>query len=44
MYATAVGLVLYGSKNIKKDEFPKKDKMPFDNVLKRMKEWMIKFF
>ena len=44
MYATAVGLLLYGSKNFKREEFPVKSKKVFDTTLKRMKEWFREFF
>ena len=44
MYATAVGLLLYGSKNFKREEFPVKGKKVFDTTLKRMKEWFREFF
>ena len=44
MYATAVGLVMYGAKNFNRDEFPTRKGKHFDNVLKRMKEWFKEFF
>ncbi len=44
MYATSVGLLLFGAKNIKKNIFPKKEKDTFDNVLNRMKKWFKEFF
>lgn len=39
MYATAVGLVLYGAKNQDRPQFRIRDKNIFDKVLIRMKKW-----
>ena len=44
MYATSVGLLLFGAKNIQKNIFPKREKKTFDNVFNRMKEWFKEFF
>ena len=39
MYATAVGLVLYGAKNQDKTHFRIRDKNIFDRIINRMKKW-----
>ncbi len=44
IYATSVGLLLFGAKNIQKNIFPQKEKKTFDNVFNRMKEWFKEFF
>ena len=44
MYSTAVGLLLYGAKNMQREEFPVKSRKVFDNTFKRMKEWFKEFF
>ena len=46
VYATGVGLVVYGSKNIGIREFPtmQSDDNLFRKVSRRMKEWLGEFF
>ena len=46
VYATGVGLVVYGSKNIGIHEFPttQSDDNVFRRVSRRMKEWFGEFF
>ena len=42
MYATAVGLVIYGSKTSKKDKkFRIRDNNIFNRVISRMKRWFM---
>lgn len=45
-YATGVGLVVYGSKNVGASEFPtiQSDENIFNRVTRRMKEWFGEFF
>ncbi|RLA96041.1 MAG: cell division protein FtsA, partial [Deltaproteobacteria bacterium] len=43
IFATAVGLVLYGQKG-KKGDFPPHEENIFDKVTRRMKEWFKEFF
>jgi len=43
-YATAVGLLLYGSENFQEKKFPKGGKKLFDNIWDRMKDWFKEFF
>lgn len=44
MYATGVGLVVYGSKNISKDAIRKSEGNIFTNIIKDIKKWFIEFF
>ncbi|HBA88432.1 MAG TPA: cell division protein FtsA [Geobacter sp.] len=46
VYATGVGLVVYGSKNVNAHEFPtqQSDDTVFRRVSRRMKEWFGEFF
>ena len=46
VYATGVGLVIYGSKNVGVHEFPtqQSDETVFRRVSRRMKEWFGEFF
>lgn len=44
MYATGVGLVVYGSKNISKDAIRKSEGNIFTNMVKDIKKWFIEFF
>ena len=49
VYATGVGLVVYGSKNVSTDPFPSRplkgnDESLFRRVARRMKEWFGEFF
>lgn len=44
IYATGVGLVKYGSRNIKSHKFMIGQDNVFDKVVRRMKEWLHEFF
>jgi len=44
IYATGVGLVLYGNRNISKSRFPVGEGNVFGKVIHRMKEWIGEFF
>lgn len=44
LYATGVGLVLYGSKHLSARRFRIRDENKFGKVAKRMKEWFGNFF
>ncbi len=44
IYATGVGLVLYGAKNNRPGRFPVDSENVFDRVSRRMKEWFGEFF
>jgi cell division protein FtsA len=44
MYATGVGLVLYGSRNMAQSRFKKGEGNVFSKVTHRMKEWIGEFF
>lgn len=44
IYATGVGLVKYGSRNIKAHKFMIGQDNVFDKVVRRMKEWLQEFF
>ncbi|MGQ9646783.1 MAG: cell division protein FtsA [Thermodesulfobacteriota bacterium] len=44
MYATGVGLVLYGSRNMAQSRFKKGEGKIFTKVTHRMKEWIGEFF
>lgn len=44
MYATGVGLVIYGSKDQYKNVFKKGDVNIFNRVTRRMKKWFTEFF
>jgi cell division protein FtsA len=45
LYATAVGLVIYGSKDLPKGALRKADKGGFSgNIIKRIKEWILENF
>lgn len=44
MYATGVGLVLYGARNPEGKRFTNGDSRLFARVLRRMKEWFLEFF
>jgi cell division protein FtsA len=39
MYATGVGLVIYGARNVSKRKFRIRDKNIFNRVMDRMKRW-----
>ncbi|MDI6777068.1 MAG: cell division protein FtsA [Syntrophales bacterium] len=43
MYATGVGLVIYGSRNVPRDVF-KRGGEGFGNMVKKMKKWLLEFF
>jgi len=44
IYATGVGLVKYGSRNLKAHKFSIGQENVFDKVMRRMKEWLSEFF
>jgi cell division protein FtsA len=44
MYATGVGLVLYGSKNVSKDALKSFEMNIFGKTLHRIKKWFLEFF
>ncbi len=44
LYATSVGLALYGSKNLHQTRFKAQDSNIFKKVLTRMKEWLGEYF
>jgi len=44
LYATSVGLALYGSKNLHQTRFKAQDSNLFKKVLVRMKEWLGEYF
>jgi cell division protein FtsA len=44
MYATGVGLVLYGSRNRRQGRFKVGEGNIFSKVTNRMKEWISEFF
>lgn len=44
MYATAVGLVVYGARNPVEGRFRNGDSRLFARVFRRMKEWFLEFF
>lgn len=44
MYATGVGLVLYGSKHISKNAFIQGSGSLFANMFKKIKKWFLEFF
>jgi cell division protein FtsA len=44
MYATGVGLVLYGSKNVSKDALKSFEMNIFGKTLHRIKRWFLEFF
>ncbi len=44
LYATSVGLALYGSKNLHQTRFKAQDTNIFKKVLVRMKEWLGEYF
>jgi len=44
LYATSVGLALYGSKNLHQTRFKAQDTNLFKKVLVRMKEWLGEYF
>lgn len=44
IYATGVGLVIYGSKNQQSENFSIGEEKVFDRVMRRMKEWFGEFF
>ncbi len=44
IYATGVGLVKYGSRNLKARKFMVGQENVFDKVMRRMKEWLGEFF
>ena len=44
VYATGVGLVKYGSKNLQTKNFAIGQENVFDKVVRRMKEWFSEFF
>jgi cell division protein FtsA len=44
MYATGVGLVLYGSRHISKNAFIQGSGSLFVNMFKKIKKWFLEFF
>ena len=44
VYATGVGLVKYGSRNLQSSNFAIGQENVFDKVVRRMKEWFGEFF
>jgi cell division protein FtsA len=44
MYATGVGLVIYGSKTLSKDALRKSETNIFSNMMNNMKKWFLEFF
>ncbi len=44
MYATGVGLVVYGSKNLSKEAIRKSEGNVFKNMIRDIKKWFIEFF
>lgn len=44
IYATGVGLVLYGAKNDRPGKFPFGEEKIFNKVMRRMKDWFGEFF
>jgi cell division protein FtsA len=44
IYATGVGLVLYGAKNNRAGNFPAEEDSIFNKVVRRMKDWFGEFF
>lgn len=44
MYATGVGLLIYGSKHRSPRHFRIRDNNLFQKVMERMKEWLVEFF
>jgi cell division protein FtsA len=44
MYATGVGLVIYGSKNVSKDALKSFEMNIFGKTLHRIKRWFLEFF
>jgi len=44
MYATGVGLVIYGSKTLSKDTLRKSEPNVFSRIINRIKKWFLEFF
>jgi cell division protein FtsA len=44
IYATGVGLVKFGSRNLKAQKFMIGQQNVFDKVVRRMREWFSEFF
>jgi cell division protein FtsA len=44
MYATGVGLIVYGSRHISKDFIRRGESGPLGNLFRRIKRWFIEFF
>jgi len=44
MYATGVGLIIYGSKHLSKDDLRKGESSAFGGLIKRIKNWFLEFF
>lgn len=44
MYATGVGLILYGSKRLTKDDLRKGDIGAFGGMIRKIKQWFLEFF
>ena len=44
MFATGVGLVLYGTRNLDSRHFKVREDNVYDKVVKRMKDWLTEVF
>ena len=44
MYATGVGLIIYGSQHLSKDSIRKSESSAFGNIINRIKNWFLEFF
>jgi len=44
MYATGVGLILYGSKHLSKDDLRKVEMGAFGGMIRKVKQWFLEFF
>jgi cell division protein FtsA len=44
MYATGVGLVVWGSRNLSKDALRKMEKRPISTMITSVKKWILEFF
>ncbi len=44
MYATGVGLIIYGSKHLSRDDLRKGDSGAFGGIVRRIKNWFLEFF
>ena len=44
MYATGVGLVLYGTRHLESRYFKVREENVYDKVVKRMRDWLTEVF